>query len=492
MRESLRDRRGGRPTPRPGASPCCSRRRRLYLFLVCAIASAFGVMLILEATMLPGRSQSPSFTLPTADAAAHGHGPAASTTAALAALTVFGAHAVPAPGGAAPPRQLAPPNITVIMPCFGQSAYLEEGLRSILNQQYPPAEIIIVDDGSEDNCGDTARRLLSGTLAPLRRKAVRTLQSWWGWTSADLARFKDEIIVTPNRGVAHARNTGVRRARGDWICCMDADDAVEDTYFLLAMAHVATEPATNLVYADQQFFGESRWQWHVPELRADLALTNGPLPLMTLWRKALWHATPHGFDEALPKGHEDWALWLQFMRLALHAHKLPGFQVKYRYKLNSKMRNRERANPEVPRLMRCLFPDLYPVRKLLVDHSELLKPNGFSEAVRMDVSVSQHLHSHRAVTHLWRGMILQAKRDYVAAISAYNASKRRAEPFDWQGSFRLWRLLSDMGDARNAELERQQLLRLWGPAQFAWYSTDVHGQPIEFVKAAQGADITMG
>ena len=135
---------------------------------------------------------------------------------------------------------------------------------------------------------------------------------------------------------------------------------------------------------------------------------------------------------------------------------------------------------------------MWQVRKLLVDHHELLKPSGFSEAVRMDVSVSQHLHSHRAVTHLWRGMILQAKRDYVAAISAYNASKRRAEPFDWQGSFRLWRLLSDMGDARSAELERQQLLRLWGPAQFAWYSTDVHGQPIEFVKAAQGADITMG
>ncbi len=36
--------------------------------------------------------------------------------------------------------------------------------------------------------------------------------------------------------------------------------------------------------------------------------------------------------------------------------------MQYRYKKNSKMRNRERNNPEVPRLMRCLFPDLYPVR----------------------------------------------------------------------------------------------------------------------------------
>ena len=86
-----------------------------------------------------------------------------------------------------------------------------------------------------------------------------------------------------------------------------SDDTVADTYFLNAMAQVAQDPQTNLVYSNQQFFGESKWQWHVPELRPDLALVNGPLPLMTLWRKALWHATPHGFDEALPRGHEDWA-----------------------------------------------------------------------------------------------------------------------------------------------------------------------------------------
>ena len=107
---------------------------------------------------------------------------------------------------------------------------------------------------------------------------------------------------------------------------------------------------------------------------------------------------------------QDWALWLQFMRLSLHAHKLDDFLTFYRYKRNSKMRNRERQNPEVPRvplagpngrpavwplagsngrpwplfgrclaaaaaemsavrachwqLLRCLFPDLYPVRSL--------------------------------------------------------------------------------------------------------------------------------
>jgi glycosyltransferase involved in cell wall biosynthesis len=466
------------------------KRRQLLLILFMAIVATFSFMIGFQLFWLP--SATSLFSLPAVSAAPVPLvGDGVTSAAQSATMSVF--HRA---SSDARPAELqgvmAPPNITVVMPCFGQVAYLEEGLRSMIAQQYPPAEIIVVDDGSEDRCGEAAEQLLRGNLAEPRRRAVRQLQAWWGWSASDLRRFRDEIVRTPNRGVAHARNTGIRRARGDWICCMDADDTVSPNYFFSAMSHVAKVPPTNLVYANQQFFGESKWQWHVPELKADSALVNGPLPLMTLWRRELWEATPHGFDEVLPKGHEDWAYWLQLMRLALKPHKIEEFLVQYRYKKNSKMRNRERANPEVPRLLRCLFPDLYPVRKLLVDHHELLKPNGFSESVRMDVSVSQHLHPHRAAAHLWRGMILQAKGDLAAAVHAYNASRRFAELYDWQGSFRLWRLLSDMGDAEGAEEVRHELLRLWGPAQLAWYAPDVRGNVLNFRAAAPEAVMSVG
>jgi glycosyltransferase involved in cell wall biosynthesis len=378
-----------------------------------------------------------------------------------------------------------PPNISIVMPCFGQSAFLEEGLTSVIAQDYPAAEILVVDDGSTDKCGDVAHELLKGKLAAPRRQSIRKLQAWWGWGADELRRFSDEVLLTPNRGVAHARNTGIRRARGDWIVCLDADDTIAPSYFFEAMAHVAAYPSTNIIYANQQFFGESKWQWNVPDLmRVDMALVNGPLPLMTLFRRSLWRATPHGFDEALPKGHEDWAFWLQLTRLSLRPHKLDKFLTFYRFKKNSKMRNREKQNPEVPRLLRTLFADLYPVRKLLTDHHELLRPNGFSEAVRMDVSVSVHLFDERSAPHMWRGMILQAKSDLDAAVSAYRAAKQRAAPYDWQPSFRLWRLLSDIGDMEAAEAEKMHLLRIWGPAQFAWYSTDTSGNVLEFSSAS--------
>ena len=122
------------------------------------------------------------------------------------------------------------------------------------------------------------------------------------------------------------------------------------------------------------------------------------------------------------------------------------------------------------------------MRKLLIDHHELLKPAGepgqkpgITEAVVMDVSVSQHLHPTRPEPHLWSGMILQAKGDLAGAAAAYNASAALAAPYDWQGSYRFWRALLLLGDGAAAAREEAALRRRWGDAQMRWYSTDAYG-----------------
>ncbi|MEH6542884.1 MAG: glycosyltransferase family 2 protein [Porticoccaceae bacterium] len=89
--------------------------------------------------------------------------------------------------------------ISVVLPVYQGEAYVEESIRSILNQTYKNIELIVVDDGSTDN---TARILFN--------------------LGAEDSRIR--IISTPNRGVISALNTGVGYCAGEYIARMDADD----------------------------------------------------------------------------------------------------------------------------------------------------------------------------------------------------------------------------------------------------------------------------
>lgn len=91
--------------------------------------------------------------------------------------------------------------ISVLMPVYNVSKYLEKTLESVKAQTYTDFEVIMVDDGSTDS---------SGTICDK-------------WAEND-ARFK--VIHTENRGVSAARNTALSLANGDYIFFMDSDDLI--------------------------------------------------------------------------------------------------------------------------------------------------------------------------------------------------------------------------------------------------------------------------
>ena len=153
------------------------------------------------------------------------------------------------------------------------------------------------------------------------------------------------------------------------------------------------------------------------------------------------------------------------MRLPLVGTRLMVFNA---LSLQEELENAEspEGKPRGARLLRTLFPDLYPVRKLLVDHHELPKPGGFSEMVQMDVSVSHHLYPERATPYLWLGMILQVKGDLHAAAAAFNRSKAllrhtTGKPLSGCGDF-------SRATRRNAAAARERAAPLarWGSVRF--------------------------
>lgn len=96
--------------------------------------------------------------------------------------------------------------ISVIIPVYNVEPYIRQCLDSIINQTYRNLEIIIVDDGSPDNCG----------------------------IICDEYAEKDERIMVfhkQNGGVNSARNLGIQNATGEWIAFVDSDDWCDLDYY---------------------------------------------------------------------------------------------------------------------------------------------------------------------------------------------------------------------------------------------------------------------
>jgi hypothetical protein len=95
-----------------------------------------------------------------------------------------------------PEREALRPLVTVLIPVYNRSRLLVEAIRSCLEQSWRPIEILVIDDGSDDDPAAALREF--GNTVRLHRK--------------------------PNGGVASARNAGIRLARGDFIHLLDSDD----------------------------------------------------------------------------------------------------------------------------------------------------------------------------------------------------------------------------------------------------------------------------
>lgn len=113
-------------------------------------------------------------------------------------------------------KQISKPRVSVIIPVYNTEAYVEEAVRSIMNQTLRDIEIIIIDDGSTDN-----------SLSVIKKLAL-----------------EDNRIAyhsQANQGQSVARNVGIEKARGEYIYFMDSDDVLEEEAFASCVEMVVRE-----------------------------------------------------------------------------------------------------------------------------------------------------------------------------------------------------------------------------------------------------------
>jgi len=120
------------------------------------------------------------------------------------------------------------PQVSVIIPCFNAELTLKECVNSVLQQNFPDLECLLIDDGSNDKTPELITELIA------QDERVRALQ------------HKEHC----NLGVAASRNLGIERARAKFIAFLDADDAWLPHKLTLQLEIMEKMPAIGMTFGE--------------------------------------------------------------------------------------------------------------------------------------------------------------------------------------------------------------------------------------------------
>lgn len=202
------------------------------------------------------------------------------------------------------------PRITVVTPSYNQGQYLEETIRSVLLQEYPDLEYIVVDGGSTDESVDVIRK-------------YEDQLAWW--------------VSEEDRGQSHAINKGLRRATGDILAYLNSDDLYEPGA-LHACARAFQEGA-EWVAGKVVCWEEGHEPWPFPELPGRGVtrwLLGCPISQPAVFWSARLHRQAGPFREDLHYTM-DYEFWLR-LRLGLRVRPvyIPRVLARYRMHPDSK------------------------------------------------------------------------------------------------------------------------------------------------------------
>jgi glycosyltransferase involved in cell wall biosynthesis len=122
------------------------------------------------------------------------------------------------------------PLVSIITPSFNQARYIEATINSVLTQDYPNIEYIIVDGGSTDN-----------TVEIIKKHAGRI--AWW--------------VSEQDKGQTDAINKGFARAQGQILAWLNSDDTYEPGAITAAVKYLQDHPEVGMVYGDCNFINEA-------------------------------------------------------------------------------------------------------------------------------------------------------------------------------------------------------------------------------------------
>ncbi len=184
------------------------------------------------------------------------------------------------------------PTVSVIIPAYNQAHYLRDAVYSVLNGSYPDFEIAIINDGSTDDTQQVAESIPDPRV---------------------------RYIYQENRGLAGARNTGIRNTTGKYIAYLDSDDLFTPEKLEILTTKLNSEPRLGMAAGQNILIGDDGvelgeiFDTPLPEDGGQLLLGN-PITVGSVLLHREWQEKAGFFDEKL-RSYEDWDMWLRLAKL---------------------------------------------------------------------------------------------------------------------------------------------------------------------------------
>lgn len=188
---------------------------------------------------------------------------------------------------------------SVIIPLYNKSPYVGKAIQSVLDQTFSDFELIVVDDGSDDDSAEIAQKAIEGYQ-------------------------HCRLLKQENAGVSVARNNGVEASVGDYLCFLDADDWWDSRYLEEMALLIGTFPDAGIYGTNYTIVNENKHKTRVSPIGVEPGFEKGYINYCQVYAKTmampLWTGAvciPRlvfnelgGFPQGVRLG-EDFLLWIR-------------------------------------------------------------------------------------------------------------------------------------------------------------------------------------
>lgn len=232
--------------------------------------------------------------------------------------------------------------VSIITPCYNGAKYIGETLECVMAQTYTDWEMIVVDDGSTDKSTEIVRAYAS------KDRRIRLVQQ-------------------PNAGSSAARNNGIRQADGQYIALLDADDFWMPEFLERQIAFLKEKKAICVSCAYGRINEKS--EDILSPIRPKKVITVKDMMVMNRigCLSGLYDASKYGkvyLHEELKSLRDDYAYWLDIVKLEGKAYGNPDVLAKYRVLEGSTTGNKKKLIRKQYAFYRG-YLDLNPVQSTL-------------------------------------------------------------------------------------------------------------------------------